>query len=458
MKRNNPIQYAATLLALAVLVFAALVASSSIAQVPANRSTEIPHPEIAKQMLRIRMLEKQLDKLIEAGEEDQDEINGLVAAIEERYDSIHELQQQLQKKLGQKKQSYAEVINAERSRRANEQMIAAAKAQAEAAKVQFEKQLAMHRSEEEASLARSQRMKAEMQKLQVELQKAHEELKIAKRSISKSQPLQSLPVSLFKLKYVRAAEVLDTMEHVLGNAARLSVAEPTNLLLVQAEEEQLVSIRNILTEIDQPESQVASGNDQNLPPAMMVRIFWLSDGEPSADAPSADSILPSSVCDALTKIGIYNPFLAAQGTTTFALQDEKTDPRSNFRLEKIPAELFGDQLFLTMLGEATSHDSGQPKLSLQCYSTKKIGDELININEFMGSVVTPLDHYVILGTNSYVTNATTGMGRRMGMGGQFGGEGGYGGRSEEKKPQQTVSQFAYVLQVVAAETFGPAEE
>ena len=461
MKRNQPFQSVDTFLATAVLVFAALVASNGIAQVPLNRTAEIPHPELAKEMLRLRLLEKQLDRLIESGQEDQDKLDSLIGAIEERYDKLHELQRKLQNELGQKEKGFVGSMRAERTQKAHEQLITAAKAEVEAAKRQFEKQRAVHQSQEEALLIRSKRMEAEMKKLQAELQKAHEELERARRARTESEPSQSRPVSVFKLKHLHAEEALMTLENVLGTVPRMSVAEHINSLLVQAKEEELKTIHSLLTEIDQPAEYggdaLKADGKSDLPESIMVRMFWLCDGKPSEGAKAALGPLPKTVCDALQKIGIDSPYLAAQGTTTVALQDSQGRYRADFQLENIPAELFGDHLFLNILGEVMPQGSEQLKISLHCSGTKKVGRNSTNINTFKSSVVTPLDHYVILGTNSYM--ASTNTTRSMGPMGEFGGEGGYGGYGGQKEQKQSVvSQFAYVVQVVAAETFEPTEE
>ncbi len=471
------------------------------------------HPRIAKEQLQLRILEIKLERLLEKGVTDGQEFENIVNTIQTHHERLYSLYDEFQANLDlQAKQP--------RSQSSEKKLIEAEEKQLEA----ILKDHQQHRAQ----------LQQQLQAMQKELEAAHKELERSRRDLTASNPEKELRTSIYKTKHTDASRAAELLDEVLGDSVRISVDSRTSHLLVKAADEVMQSVSRILSEIDTPAeeqpSNQAAENESRLPSSAMLRVFWLSSGSPNKDAPSADRVLPKSVCDGLVKIGIYNPHLVSQATVSMALMNGE----NNFRLGDIPVKVFGQKLDFHVHGVAETTRSG--KLGLQLESvvrrTENVGfgggggTKSTVVNQFSGSIVTPLDHYVILGSTSYATGTRQDdrFGRGMGelgggMGGGFGGEygggeygrgGGYGGaggrggaggqggaggrggaageagesgqdgapgadgapggrggrgggrsardtarRAANDEPE--VTQFAYVVQVVAAETYGPEE-
>lgn len=446
MNLSNRVSFHTTLIVLASIASCTSSAPKALGQFDAGFGATPTDPALIEAQLRLRALDRELEMLFEKNITNGEEFDRVVTKIREQHEKMQALRKELQlNSKGDSPSNNKNVLPYNARLAAEQQKLNAmtAKLQAQSAKLN---------SEKEHMAAHTKTLQQELQKAHTELQKARVEMQMIKQSMATSGPKKKLPISVFQLKYAKAIEAAYAIENVLGNAVRVSVDERTNSLLVKSDEAQRDEIKEVLANLDQPtekeKSQTEGVKGQDLPPAMMVRIFWLCDGQPSSDAPSADSILPKSVCDGLTKIGIGNPFLASQGTTTVALEDHDDRRMGRFQIEQIPSLLFGEHIGLSMEGSAIADGSEQLMLSVQFSGTKKEGNNYRNVNVFHGSVVMPLDHYVILGASSYATSAQQAFvgSRRGGFGG-----GEFGAAEAQKKP--TVSQFAYVLQVVPAETF-----
>lgn len=468
------------------------------------------HPTIAKEQLKLRILEHNLQSLLDGGDTESEFFKQTVAEIEDQQERLYRLHQEL----AQERENKARATYPRSGQSPDKRLVEAERKQLEA----ILKDHQLHRAQ----------LQQQLKAMQKELEAAHKELERSRRDLTASNPEKELRTSIYKTKHTDASRAAELLDEVLGDSVRISVDSRTSRLLVKAADEVMQSVSRILSEIDTPAeeqpSNQAAENESRLPSSAMLRVFWLSSGSPNKDAPSADSVLPKSVCDGLVKIGIYNPHLVSQATVSMALMNGE----NNFRLGDIPVKVFGQKLDFHVHGVAETFRSG--KLGLQLESvvrrTENVGfgggggTKSTVVNQFSGSIVTPLDHYVILGSTSYATGTRQDdrFGRGMGelgggMGGGFGGEygggeygrgGGYGGaggqggaggrggaageagesgqdgapgadgapggrggrgggrsardtarRAANDEPE--VTQFAYVVQVVAAETYGPEE-
>lgn len=435
------------------------IAQQSATSPPAKGTTQPLDPEFAMVKLQLRILEKQLDQLLGEGVSEGEEFDEIVQRIRDHYHLMHELQRELTAKTSKQAEAAAR--------------------QSKDADVAKQELLQMREIYEE--------LRAENVKLIQELKNAHQEiegLKTARNELTtRAETGEKLATRLFKTKYAQAEDAARLLDQVLGNTARISADPRTNSLIVQADAEVLNSTIDILKSLDAPTEKDSTfaedPEDIDLPPTVMIRFFWLCDGPPTKGAKQAETILPASVCNGLRKIGLENPYLAAQGTTTLALSGavelSLKGQKENvfFEIGNLPTDLFGDRIQLGVEGEVGIKLPDRLMLSVRTHGNRREGKNYRTLNQFSGSLVTPLDHYVILGATSYAIQPQEQASRssRRGYGGGYGGygDGGFGGEfgggefgAEEEKSAQpapqdnnrpAVSQLAYVVQVVPAETF-----
>jgi hypothetical protein len=223
------------------------------------------------------------------------------------------------------------------------------------------------------------------------------------------------------------------------------------------------------------------------PRSLLLCIFWLADGLPADELQNPDDFLPHSVLDAVARLGLSNPRLVTQTVNSLAVGDEEAVEYSI----AVPAILFKQPTNLSCAGHMRSMmDQTRIGLDMQI----NVMGPTINC-QLSGSLSTPLEHYMVLGTaNSVTVDPATiaasgapgemmmgaggpgGMGMRgaygrgpapgMGLrGGGVGSEGGgaaFGaeGAAAGAPPQATAtkyntSHFAFVVQVIEAESFPP---
>jgi hypothetical protein len=135
----------------------------------------------------------------------------------------------------------------------------------------------------------------------------------------------------------------------------------------------------------------------------------------------------------------------------------------------VPAILFEQSVTLTCAGTMGATTDNRADVDMQLTVGGFFG---VNC-DLKGSLVTPLGHFMVLGTaNSLIpeqqasdpAGAPEAMGMPMGRGGEMGrGGGGYGGRGGEgggmmmgvPSAKYNASRFAFVVQVIEAESFEP---
>jgi hypothetical protein len=136
----------------------------------------------------------------------------------------------------------------------------------------------------------------------------------------------------------------------------------------------------------------------------------------------------------------------------------------------VPAILFEQPVTLTCAGTMGATTDNRANVDMQLTVGGFFG---VNC-DLKGSLVTPLGHFMVLGTaNSLIPEhqasdpaaAPEAMGMPMGRGGEMGrGGGGFGGRGGEgggmmmsgmPAANYNASRFAFVVQVIEAESFEP---
>jgi hypothetical protein len=325
---------------------------------------------------------------------------------------------------------------------------------------------------------------AELAKLQAELAKSQNQVAELNSQLAKleqereEQPIDNAEFKIFSLKNLNAQDASFTIQEILsGSPFRISVDHRGNSLVVAGDEKTLQIVEALLLKLDDNAGAAEPAASRESARSLLVRIFWLADGLPEGEGEEPRNVLPGPVRNALEKLGLVGPRIVGQTVNAISRNDNGGDS-AKFRTS-IPALLFNQPAALNCSGDLSSlrDDRAELYVAIQA-SGPSISTDL------SGSVVAPLGHYMVLGTsNSLISEAVgnpqldpvTGMGGGLGGGGMDfgggrggfdGGRGGYGGRGEgglgmaaqEMAGQPTTfktSRFAFVVQVVEAESFAP---
>jgi hypothetical protein len=291
----------------------------------------------------------------------------------------------------------------------NTEEIQALRAKVDAQQLQMQKQL--------------EKLLEEKQKMVQALHEAHSELE--QRSQGSPQPSQQALTHVFELDHIRGDVMADTILGVLGgNELRLSPVSP-HRLVVNAEEETLEAVARLIERLDRPEVATKK-NHSGLPQTLMARIFWLSDGPTYPGAQRAENSLPSSVISALTRIGIEEAYLILQSNTSIALGDDK----AQFEVEDVPATVFGERWLFDANGEVHAAGNDRIRLQMEAATVRIDGDRQSYENHIRGSMITPLGHYMVLGTANFAS-------------------------PEGEASSHANERFVFVVQMVEAESFAP---
>ncbi len=186
----------------------------------------------------------------------------------------------------------------------------------------------------------------------------------------------------------------------------------------------------------------------------MLRIFWLAHGV--QDLQSADDYLPRGVIESLAKLGLDDARVLTQ--TVNSLSAEEGGGAVEFSTN-VPALLFQQPVTLTSSGTLNATTDSRAEVEIQL----SVAGPGVS-SDLKGSLTTPLGHYMVLGTaNSVIPEqqasdpaAASGEGMGMGMpmagGAEMPGAYGMAGMPPAK---YNASQFAFVVQVIEAESFEP---
>jgi len=318
---------------------------------------------------------------------------------------------------------------------------------------------------------------------------AHEQLEVGQNA--DLPPLEDGTLRAFRLKYVDPEVLAHTLEVLLGpNRLRLVPDSSHGTLLAYADRESMNQLEELVEQLDAS----TTPKESTEPRSLMVRIFWLADGLPEADGSDAGDYLPDAVLKAIGRLGLRSPRLVSQSTASLAIGLAEEERAFRF---KFPAVVHGKHLEFNTYGEMVLNE--QPQLSLQLEVSGPFPFAL------SGRLSAPLGHYMVLGAGNYVADARGGReirprgraargsgdegedgigpggygGEGFG-GGEYGGEGfnpapsgaegsiegqmggRFGGRGDADGPagsspkaKLSTSRFAFVVQVIEAESFAP---
>ncbi len=278
--------------------------------------------------------------------------------------------------------------------------------------------------------------------LQQQLREAHKQLRSFHEKFEAERrkhlpPLENGLLQVFQLREIDPVEVAEILNELLGPAQlRMAPDSEHSRLLVYARQKILDEISALIQQFDVPEDPNSSQakDDKYLAESLMVRIFWLSDGATYPDAQPANNFLPNSVTEALKHVGIAAPFLVLQSNTSIALNE---DGAASFHVHDLPVNVFNDRLRFSAEGEVHAVDTNQIRLRMETATERTVGNEPIAENHIGGSMVAPLNHFMVLGTTNYAAPTSH--------------------EGVTSKSTDATSRFAFVVQVIEAKSFTPDE-
>jgi len=329
---------------------------------------------------------------------------------------------------------------------------------------------AKHRAFEQELHATRQQLEETQRQLaerQLQLTKTAEQMAKSERDRA-LPPLDNAEVKVYRLTFAPAGGTADAVEALLGaQAVRVASDERTNSLVVYAKPQSLPAIDALVERLDQHGRVNDDGIAPQTPPPIMLRVFWLADGLPVEEGTDPAEFLPASVLRAIKKLGLNNPRLVTQTVNSLAADSGDVDFSTN-----VPALLLNQMVGFNCTGKMKRTGDNQIGLGMQ-----------INVmgpgihSELKGSIVTPLMHFMVLGTaNSVIADQAAMQG--MGMGGEMGPEGVAGfavggpprspapgemgmeggeGMAQQQPAKYSTSRFAFVVQVIEGESFPPEE-
>ena len=281
-------------------------------------------------------------------------------------------------------------------------------------------------------------------------------------------PLKDAEVRVFPLKNTKAADAADKVELLFGTQPlRIAVDDASNGLIVFGKAEAIPQVEQLIIKLDDlavasPGGFVPAFIDRDAVSAqpaaprrtLMLRIFWLAHGV--QDMQSADDYLPRGVIESLAKLGLDDARVLTQ--TVNSLSAEEGGGAVEFSTN-VPALLFQQPVTLTSSGTLNATTDSRAEVEIQL----SVAGPGVS-SDLKGSLTTPLGHYMVLGTaNSVIPEqqasdpaAASGEGMGMGMpmagGAEMPGAYGMAGMPPAK---YNASRFAFVVQVIEAESFEP---
>jgi hypothetical protein len=297
-------------------------------------------------------------------------------------------------------------------------------------------------------------------------------------------PLKDAEVRVFQLKNTKAADAADKVELLFGTQPlRIAVDDASNGLIVFGKAEAIPQVEQLIVKLDElaivgregfsaPPAGVFAPKEQTAPRrTLMLRVLWLANGVDGLDSADGSGYLPAPVLDSLAKLGLGDPRVVTQTVNSLSVEEGGAPVEFS---ANVPAILLEQPVTLISSGTMSATADRQAEVNMQL----SVGGANVNC-ELKGSLTTPLGHYMVLGTaNSLIPEqlandagaaaaeeAGMGMGMPMGRGGEmgmggagFGGRGGGGGgmmMGGMPAAKYNASRFAFVVQVIEAESFEP---
>jgi hypothetical protein len=380
-------------------------------------------------------------------------------------------------------------------------------ARQEAAKAKFDQEqmkaltFKLKADAEQKATEQVEAMRKELEGIKRELAQRQLQLEHAAKDLAKQQRDVSLPdlaegeLKIFQLNALPAVSAANAIETLFGaRAMRVAVDDRTNSVILLGKSESMPTIEALLLKLDQKAPADAAATKAKIEQRaesrspVFVQVFWLADGLPKGEGKDPAEVLPASVLRATKKLGLPEPVLVAQSVNSLSAGREPVEFISN-----VPATLRNQQVVMNAAGKVaiTAQETADVQMHVDVEGP---GIEC----QMKGSLTIPMDHYMVLG----ITSATIPTGfafsnRAVGQpfadawnvgdpnpgeaaspgapvpvdpaaqnqggipAGDFGAPGepmtGGAGVARQERQAET-SRFAFVVQVIEADSYPPEDE
>jgi hypothetical protein len=252
---------------------------------------------------------------------------------------------------------------------------------------------------------------------QAELAKAKEQLEMARAQLAEiaakqQQELQTqaepLPentiLRIYHLQHVKPQNLAAVLAPIFrNNAPRISIDDRSNALLVAGNEKQLSIVEELAQTLDREIPEIAQ--EQNNQETLQVRIVWLLDINDGMEP--TDKLVSPQVVEALGELGFEHPKVVCQQVTTLTLGERTENNRGQFHFQ-VPVLIQSQPWQLEGQGEIAPI-AGQRfnlKFDLRFHQVVSQGGggrgAQIQQGQLGGSIYTPLGHYTVMGTTTFV--------------------------------------------------------
>jgi hypothetical protein len=267
--------------------------------------------------------------------------------------------------------------------------------------------------EMQQSLPRTVQLDIKRQEVKQKLDAAQAEmaaLGIAQSQASGAPLPDNATIGAFTLKYVRPEDIGQALHNITGGGGpRIAVDERTNTLLIAGNPKQMDVAQQLVKTLDQP----GKLEQNEIPESLQVRIVWLSSGltDRGMDPPKA-SIVSPQVVDALHELGMEQPQVMCQQLTSLTLS--RPDHRAQFHF-RVPTDI--ENTTWDFQGDGTIVPTANDRYALDFKLALTHSDPKdAQLSEVSGSILTPLGHYTVMGTTTFVAAAhdsDTGKAQRL---------------------------------------------
>lgn len=251
------------------------------------------------------------------------------------------------------------------------------------------------------SLPRAAQIDIDRQQLQSKLAEA--QAKIADFSNQQNRIVQErvtvspLPpdavIKVFSLVYLKPDEAGQVVRTIMGGEGlRIAIDERTNSLLIAGEDKQASIAEALLQKLDQPGADQKGKSAETL----QLRLVWIVDGLPDSEGKNVEPPYVSpQVLDGLVDLGFENPRVMCQQVCMLTLNKGNRGGQFQFQL---PVLVQGNPWQFEGQGFIASDQSDRYSMqfNLNLKQPKQEGCQL------SGSINTPLAHYNVLGTTTFV--------------------------------------------------------
>ena len=240
-----------------------------------------------------------------------------------------------------------------------------------------------------------QKAKFRCQVLEAELRQilAETNLATAQAAATRAQQQVASKFQAFRLRHARAVEIADLLHQIYGEGLRVAVDERLNTLVVMSDPQTWAPVQEFVNTLDAPPEGPPEGEQAER--TLQLRILWLMDGLPDDVGKEPDERFVSPmVVDVLHGLGLEHPKIICQHATTLSTRAEG---RSKFTFAD-PVRVDDAWATFAGRGELSTVEGDRYRVELQIHVESDGGDA----GEIAGSLVVPLEHYVVLGTTNYV--------------------------------------------------------